>query len=114
MKVVYIAGPFRGPTEWDVAKNIHEAAKFAYAVAELNAMPLCPHLNTAPFNGTFTARFWLEGTLELMRKCDAVLLMPTWNRSEGARAEKEEATRIGIPVFYEVERLREWLRGSAA
>lgn len=43
-------------------------------------------------------RFWLEGTLELLRRCDAVLLVPGWEKSSGTRAEIEEAERLGIPV----------------
>jgi hypothetical protein len=41
----------------------------------------------------------LAGTLELMRRCDAVILVHNWRDSAGSRAEVDEAKRLGIPVF---------------
>jgi hypothetical protein len=73
-------------------------------------MPVIPHKNTEHMDGLQTDEFWLEGTLELMRQCDAVLLTPDWERSSGARGEKEEALRCCIPVFYGLATLEGWLR----
>ncbi len=39
MKCVYIAGPFRGETSWEVEKHIRHAEELAYEVARLGAMP---------------------------------------------------------------------------
>lgn len=100
MKIVYIAGPFRGPTQWDIAQNIRRAEEWGFEVARLGAMPLIPHANTAHFRGQQTDQFWLDGTLELMRRCDAILMIPKWEQSSGARGERAEAIVIGKPVFY--------------
>jgi hypothetical protein len=117
MKVVYIAGPFRGSNAWEVEKNIREAEEFGFRVAQLRAMPLIPHANTRFFDGTLTGEFWLEGTIELMRRCDAILLLPTWEQSEGARAERKEAERLGLQVFYngDLEHgvLKHWIMNGA-
>jgi hypothetical protein len=51
---------------------------------------------------------WLEGDLEMMRRCDAVICTDDWQRSEGARNEVGEAKRLGIPVFETVAQLRDW------
>jgi hypothetical protein len=56
----------------------------------------------------------LDGDLEILRRCDAVMLTHDWRRSEGARAEYEEAVRWKIPTFVTLEALREWLRAGAA
>ena len=37
--------------------------------------------------------------MELLRRCDAVLCVSNWRDSVGARAEVEEARRLGLPVF---------------
>ena len=41
----------------------------------------------------------LAGTLELMRRCDAVVVIPGWEHSTGTKAEIDEAMRLEIPVF---------------
>lgn len=109
MKVVYVAGPFRGPTAWDIQQNVRRAEQCALEVAKLGAMPICPHKNTENFHGLLTDSFWLDGTLELMRRCDGVYAMPSWKRSLGATAEVEEAQRLGIPVFFSFSEMVAWL-----
>jgi len=81
----------------------------AFGVAELGAMPLCPHTNTRFFDGTLSGHFWLEGTLELMRRCDAVIFVPGWERSEGSCRERQVAEDSGIPCFDDLEGLGAWL-----
>lgn len=110
MKVVYLAGPFRASTAWGVEQNIRSAEERALRVAEMGASPLCPHTNTRFFDGTLNGEFWLAATLELMRRCDAVLVCPGWQNSAGTRGEIEEAARLGIPVFYAEHVLRDWLK----
>jgi nucleoside 2-deoxyribosyltransferase len=99
VKVIYIAGKYRGPTPWAVEQNIRAAEEVAARVIRAGMMPLCPHKNTAHMEGLADDQFFLDGTLELMRRCDAVLLVPNWHQSEGARAEIVEAERLGLPVF---------------
>lgn len=99
MKIVYVAGPYRGKTAWQVAQNIRAAEEIGYLVAQSGAMPLIPHANTAHFDGEFDDKFWLDGTMELLRRCDAVMLHPKWMHSKGASAECSEAQKLNLPVF---------------
>lgn len=117
MKVVYVAGPFRGRSNWDVKQNVRVAETASLRVAELGAMPLCPHKNTENFDGLLTAEFWLEGTKELMRRCDAVYVCvpeATATSSAGTMGEIAEARRMGIPVFFRFDDLAAWLRNRGA
>lgn len=100
MKVVYIAGAFRGATPWDVAENVRNAERYALSVARLGAMPLCPHANTQHFDGQRTAQFWIDGTLELLRRCDAMVLVPGWENSVGTKGEIAYCESVGLPVFH--------------
>jgi hypothetical protein len=109
MTVIYIAGPFRGATPWDVEQHVRHAEALAFEVAQLGAMPLCPHTNTRFFHGTMTEQFWLDGTVELMSRCDGVVLTDDWHRSLGARDEVARAHQLGLPVFDTVDALRVWL-----
>ena len=102
MAVVYIAGPFRARTSWGIAENIRAAERLGLEVAKLGMMPLIPHANTAHFQGELPDKFFLDGTMELLRRCDAVMLTPNWATSSGARDEADEAERLGIPVFVNV------------
>ena len=110
MKVIYVAGRFSAPDQWQRARNVRAAESLAFAVAEAGAMPLNPLNNTHNFFGTLTDAFWYEGTLELMRRCDAVILVPGWEGSKGVAAELAEARRRGLPVFERIEQLKKWLK----
>lgn len=108
MKVIYIAGSYRGRTPWETRQNIHEAEGLAVAVWVNGMVALCPHTNCAHMDGVASEEIFLEGTLELMRRCDAVLLVHNWEDSEGAKREVEEAKRRGIPIFSTLAKLKEW------
>lgn len=112
MKVVYIAGKFTGPNAWVIEQNIRAAELVGFEVALLGAMPLIPHANTRFFHGTKDASFWYEGTLELLRRCDAVMTVVRWEESKGAREEVEEARRRGMPVFHDYMRLGVWIESG--
>lgn len=110
MRVIYIAGPFRGPDSWIIENNIRRAEELSLEVDKLGAMALCPHTNTRFFQGALPDAFWLEGTLELLRRCDATMMVAGWERSVGARGEKAEAERLGMPVFFNLQDLEWWLK----
>lgn len=99
MKVVYIAGKYRGPTPWDVEQNIRAAEEVAARVWAMGLVALCPHANSRHMEGVASDEHFLAGTLELLRRCDAVVLVPGWDKSTGTRAEVTEARALGIPVF---------------
>lgn len=99
MKLIYIAGPFRGTTPWDVECNVRASETLALAVWRMGAAALCPHTNTRFFDKQREDKVFLEGTLEMLRRCDAMILGDNWRRSSGTKCEIREAFRLGIPVF---------------
>ena len=68
---------------------------------------LCPHSMTRFYQGVLPDEVWLEGTLELLRRCDAALFLEGWEQSEGSRAEMDEADRLRVAVLYDLAGL-EW------
>lgn len=112
MKVIYVAGPYRGPNAWAIAQNIRRAEELALDVWRLGAVALCPHLNSMHFDGVLPDETWLNGDLELMSRCDAVILAPGWHASSGAQAEVQQA-RGRIPVFECLGNLAWWLGKGA-
>lgn len=109
MKVVYIAGPFRGPNSWVMECNIRRAEALALEVWRMGAAVICPHTNTRFFDGAAPDDVWLKGDLEILKRCDAVLMTWDWAKSQGATAERHYAELHGIPVFESELDLRLWL-----
>ena len=105
MRIVYIAGPFRAPTGWQIEANVRRAEALALEVWKLGAMAYCPHLNTRHFQGEAPDEVWLEGNLEMLARCDAVLLVSGWVGSVGTMLERNEAFRAGMRVFEGIENL---------
>ena len=99
MKLIYIAGPYRGENAHEVEMNIRAAEEWILPLAKLGVVPQCVHSMYRYFDGTMTGEFWLDATMEVMRRCDAVLLVGQWAVSEGSVKEREEAERLGIRVF---------------
>lgn len=101
MPVVYVAGPYRARTRAGVELNIQTARRVGALAATKGWSPLIPHANTGHLDEVCEHHdeFWLDATLELMRRCDAVVLCPGWMDSSGTIAEIAEAKRIGIPVY---------------
>lgn len=114
MKVVYIAGKYRDTDAYLIWQHINSARELAIAVWRLGAVALCPHMNSMFFEGAATADAFIEGTLELMRRCDAVLVTPGYESSVGTRGEIKEAEKLGKPVFYHLWELQSWLQSTCS
>ena len=111
MKVIYIAGPYRNKSEYEVSENIRIAGWYALHVWKLGGVALCPHKNTAFFGGAHNISddVWLRGDLELLNRCDAIYVTSTWQDSSGAKAEVQFALDHNIPVLYSFIELIEYL-----
>lgn len=101
MKVLYVAGPYRAKTEYQVLQNIREAEAIAVELWKMGFAVICPHKNTAFLGGAkdMPDSVWLRGDLEIIERCDAIVLSPRWRTSTGTIAEKEHAQKLGIPVL---------------
>lgn len=116
MKVIYIAGKYRSDKgEWFVYENIRAAELMAQWVWMHGGVALCPHKNTAFFGGLpgCPDETWLEGDLELLKRCDAVFAISGWRESAGARAEVEYAKKNHIPVIYNHRSVISFLKQNA-
>jgi hypothetical protein len=115
MKLVYIAGKFRAPNPWLVEQHVRIAETWMMRVWELGAVGVCPHAMGRFTDKAIPDNLVLDGTLELMRRCDAVFMVPeNWKQSEGAILERQEAIRRAMLVFYHLSEVKAWLEGSNA
>lgn len=101
MKVAYVAGPFRGPTHWSIVQNVRRAELVALKYWRLGYAVICPHANTANFQGAAEDGIWLDGDVEILKRCDVLIAMDTWEKSSGAREEVRIAKELGIDIIYD-------------
>lgn len=97
--LIYVAGPYRAKTTWDINCNIHKARVWGATLARCGAYPVIPHSNTSNFDGIAEDSLWLEGTLALLTRCDAAIFIDGWLDSSGSKAEWERALHLRMPVL---------------
>jgi len=115
--VIYIAGPYRADSTWGIKRNIRAAEEVGIAVMHMGAMPLIPHMNTAHWDGLFPDEVFLAGTAALLLRCDAIVLCPGWNKSEGAKNELRLANMNDIPDFswrWDKRKFERWVKRFVA
>jgi len=104
--ILYISGPYSAGHGRTVADNIAIARSYAVAAARAGWFPFTPHLNTAGFEidcPEISHQEWLDGDIAILRLLPraraAVLLLPGWEQSEGARLERDWAIHLNLEVF---------------
>ena len=103
MKKIYIAGAYSGKTKEERDLNIAHVAAVGREIARLRkGIPIMPHMNSAKFEDLapdIPKDFWLEGDIEIMKSCDAVIFIAGWDRSPGAVKEMEEAKKAKMLIY---------------
>jgi len=61
---------------------------------------ICPHKNTALYDGLCDDKIWLEGDIEILSRCDLMVTVPGWEMSEGCKKEFAFAMASFIPVYH--------------
>ncbi len=103
MKRVYISSPY---SNGDPVVNVKRAIYIAEEVWTLGFIPYLPHLNHF-WHSILPHSWedWLELDLAWLEKCDIILRLD--GDSKGADLEVKEAQRLGIPIAYSIEELKE-------
>jgi hypothetical protein len=101
MKLIYVAGPYRAKDRDGIEQNIQKARSAAIKLWQSGWAVITPHMNTAHFDGLADDSVWLEGDLEILRRCDAIYLLKGWESSKGATAEMRLAQTLDIEIIRE-------------
>ena len=99
--LVYVAGPFRAKTPYEVELNCDRARAVAAAIARtVKGFPVCPHTMGRGLSGACSDQVWLDGDLDMMEMCEAVVVLPNYRNSSGTLGEIAVASEERIPVFF--------------
>lgn len=105
MTLIYLAGKYSvGDREvniqavYDMAVRLWDAG-FAVLSPVLNSARMEEHCKVADYED------FLAGDLRMVQNCDAILFLPGWQDSPGARIEHIVAKAYDLPVFYSFEAL---------
>ncbi len=100
--LAYVAGPYRDTRgAFYIRENIRAAEAVALALWEEGVPTICPHKNTALFDGAAPDEVWLAGDLVMLARCDVLVAVRGWEDSAGSREEVAFARENGIPHFPE-------------
>jgi hypothetical protein len=96
---------------WGVQQNVMKAMARSLEVWRRGHAAVCPHANTMFFQDADGCedRVWLDGDIEMLRRCDALLTVEGWKESNGATAEVLLAQQIGKPVLTSIGELETYL-----
>ena len=99
---IYLAGPMTGLPEWNFPAFLEAADKLRSAGHEV--MSPAEHDLQGGFDPTgdghdFNLRVAFRWDLDQVQSVDAIVVLPGWTRSKGARAEIAVADVIGTPIY---------------
>lgn len=107
MKKVYIAGKVSDEDFNEVAQ------KFAAAHSEIDKLGFIPinpvemvqnyFITNFPFQTLSKDEVWkiaMQVCIKELVDCDAVVLLPCWEQSKGAKIERQLADDLDIPIFH--------------
>jgi hypothetical protein len=104
---VYIAGPISPKNGYLAEENVLEGMRTHLELVKNGIPNYCPQLDGA-FPSSWTQvpyEKWLEVDLSILNRCTHVLMLPRWEESTGAVAERAVAQKRGIPIAYSVAEL---------
>jgi Domain of unknown function (DUF4406) len=102
MILAYLAGPFTADTPWGVEANIRQAELAAEEILQArdDVALLVPHSIGRHFVGRVgTPEYWYTATMRMLEACDAVVMLPGWQSSKGARNELSRALELGRDIW---------------
>ena len=114
MPIVYISGRYRSwikigkfkiKNPIGIAWNIWKARQASIKLWNQGYTVICPHMNTAHFDGLVKDDTFMQGDLEIIRrlriKRDCIYMMKGWRQSEGAMKELALAKKRRLRIIYE-------------
>jgi len=118
MKIIFISGALTTGGDGSKAyieKNIRKAEEYTITLAKEGVGFFCPHTHTSNHHGVTEESFYHELDFRFLEKSDAIMLVPGWEKSKGAKAEVVWAQKNGMKIFYpknpnDIAEITKWAR----
>ena len=112
MKVVYLASPYSADNDWQKYQNIQNAHLVAKWIWANGIVCISPVSNSAWMEGDIDEQVFIDGDIEILKRCDAVFLSNNWENSNGCNGECDYAKKNNIPIFTTLNELVRWANGK--
>ena len=103
---VYLSGPMTAAHGYRVEDNVAAGLRVFFDCVERGIPAFSPHaIGAFPTTWEIARPQWLAYDCAVIDRCTHVLLLPRWETSPGARAERDYALSIGTPVITSLDAL---------
>jgi hypothetical protein len=111
---IFISGPLTATNSIDFLKNVRSMTIYGGEIRNLGAATYipCTDVMVSLSYDVFNRLDYLQHDLEWLRVCDAIAVVPysQWEESKGVQGEITLAKKLGLPVFYEIEEVSEYIK----
>lgn len=104
LPMAYLSAPMSAPDA--LTRQLHHLAarRTSHELWEAEVLHYCPHTNSPAIGSSDVAyESWMAMDLEVIRRCDFVVMSGSWRESPGCRRELAMAMHLGLPIAYSVE-----------
>ena len=104
MLKMYVGGQMFGETTEETGKIARKAMGFSKKFWEMGYGVYCPTTNCllAQYANQVMLKTIIIFNLEVMEVCDCAFMLPGWQNSFEAEAERAHAMMLKLPVFYTI------------
>lgn len=110
MILIYVARPLTSPNGWVREQNIRRAEEAAVELISRGYAVICVHSLDRFQAERFNYEVWMSMDIEILSRCDACFMVPSWENSKGAVRENNWCHENDYPVFYDMRELDRWAR----
>lgn len=99
---LYVAGRYNASNVIDSLRNIQRGIKYSAKLLKEGHEPFCPWLDHQFlfYEPSLTEADMKRYSMEWLKVCEEVHVLPGWESSAGTRAEILKAVELGIKVIY--------------